>query len=149
MFLKKGGGTGGVTKCFPRVYTVRAALLRNITTIIDVNCHFSLDPSCLATKNTSKFTYESEEGIKERKEVIVSLKKEVVEEIYLIIDTLKNKEETIRSLKKMMDEKFTKVWDVPWSLVHIIHSYMWCKEVLESLYSNSSVRYIAFFLRIT
>ncbi len=69
----------------------------------------------------------------------VCLKKEVVEEISLIIDTLKNKDEAIRSLKKIMDEKFTKVWDVPWSLVHIIHTYMWSEPDLANLYSNSSV----------
>ncbi len=61
-----------------------------------------------------------------------------IKEIQKIIDILRNRDKKIQLLMQIMEERFEKVWKLPWDLVKIIHSFTWNRDDLRDI--SSTVR---------
>ncbi len=61
----------------------------------------------------------------------------LVEDLQQIIDTLKRRDNIMQYAMQVMEERFEKVWDIPWSIVGIIHGYTWKWDDLLRISSNS------------
>ncbi len=53
---------------------------------------------------------------------------DLLEKVKALMDILSKRDEVVKSSIKMMDEKFEKVWKMPWEMVKIIHSYTWDRD---------------------
>ncbi len=62
----------------------------------------------------------------------------LIQEIKLVIEVLNKRDESIQFLMKIMDEKFEKVWGIPWELAQMIHSFTWNKEDVRDISSKVS-----------
>ncbi len=96
--------------------TVREVLERNISTIQNLVCYFTL-------------------------EIDLSEKHEFIEEMKRIFDILKNRDKRIQFLMQIMEERFEKVWKLPWDLMKIIHSFTWNIDDLRDI--SSTVRILS------
>ncbi len=102
---------------------------KNISTVENINFRFRLEndlfDKCL------DFHDESEE-----KEYVYSVKDSFIEEMRTVIDILKNRDTIIQLLMQIMEERFEKVWKLPWELVKIIHSFTWNIDDLRDISSK-------------
>ncbi len=93
------------------INTVREVLERNISTIAKLEGYFIL-------------------------EIYSSEKHAFIEEIKRILDILRNRDKRIQILMQIMEERFKKVWKLPWDLVKIIHSFTWKRDDLTDISSR-------------
>ncbi len=59
-----------------------------------------------------------------------------------LIETLKGRDEYIQKLMQLIEERFEKVWKLPWGLAGIIHGYLWDREDLLNI--SAKVKEICF-----
>ncbi len=59
-----------------------------------------------------------------------------IKEIQTLIDILRNRDKKIQVLMQIMEERFEKVWKLPWDLVKIIHSFTWNRDDFRDISSN-------------
>ncbi len=71
-------------------------------------------------------------------EIDSSEKHQFIEEIRRLFEMLRNRDKKIQLLMQIMEERFEKVWKVPWDLVKIIHSFTWNRDDLRDI--SSTVR---------
>ncbi len=95
---------------------VREVLERNISTIEYVELELRFVPENTFPQNSS-----------------------IIEEIKALIDVSNKRDESIQFLMKIMDEKFRKVWKLPWELAQIIHGFTWNKEDVRDISSKVSL----------
>ncbi len=68
------------------------------------------------------------------------LNEEMMKELELLVELVKNRDERIAKTMQIMEEKFEKVWKVPWDLVKTIYSYFWRKDDLLRITSKVTYR---------
>ncbi len=110
------------------IRTVRRVLEGNVSTIEKIGFKFTLDKSVI-----EECFDESE------KKFECSLSDEFIEGIKQIIDILKNRDQIIQNCMQIMEERFEKVWRLPWVLMQIIHGYTWNRKDLRNISSKASI----------
>ncbi len=99
------------------INTVREVLERNISTIEKISFYLDLEVDLIDAN--------------------FEVSGELVEEIENIIGILSKRDEIIQKSMQIMEEKFEKVWGIPWELVRIIHRYTWNRNDLKDITSKA------------
>ncbi len=60
----------------------------------------------------------------------------LIENMKLLIETLKGRDKYIQGLMQIIEEKFEKVWGIPWASVRVVHGYLWDREDLLNISSK-------------
>ncbi len=61
---------------------------------------------------------------------IFSFKENIIREIAGIAESLRGRDSYIQNIMLIVEEKCTKLWDIPWPLIRIVHEYTWKWEDL-------------------
>ncbi len=117
---------------------MRETIERNIGTLEHIDLLFST----YGMMNDERFEDIMPEILIRKGERLI-FSKEILREFELIAEALKGRDEYIKNIMGIMEERFEKVWNMPWPLMQIIHKYTWKWEDLLRINSKVLIPYFA------